>query len=601
MIGTIRTLPQRFPAAALAAAWVAASCGGGGGGGAPPNAPPILVTAAFVGGGAPAAGDTLILAFSETVTPVAGALLSDADVTLSGGASLGSVTGAPSQVGVNTLAVTLGSGVSIVPGTTTITLRTPGDGGAGNDVVRDATGQFGIAGTPVPIGTSDGAVPAIGNLTIASVDGALNGTGPAGGVLQVPANGWTLDLAYSDNTAIATDRTVVTASVPVATPGGVQPAGTDLRPFLTQLAAGNSSASYRVPADVTFPNGPLTLAAIVVDVSGLSSAPRTFAATVRAFTAALQPFETTVNPAQVWFLDFTRDIESFATSPVPGGFEVLVTAGANGRSDFEDLLRILGLTSATPLPNVQNGDDSNAVVIARFRAELLANLAGFYTGANVQFTVTPPGVGFGGSSSVPYGAIGHSRIAIAGASDIDGVLGVAIFDPNNGTQNDNTRTDFGGTRLGVFLHTIVDTGLGPPAGNAFRLTFDDFAPVLGGTPIGEQAADADRLTGVLADARANAIDLAIADLARFTAVVTAHECGHSMGLVQNGAMPVGLYGGDAVNFPGSSDGHIRNAALFPAGTNIMSPALSYQAAIHPATAFNSLNLAYLREQATYGN
>ena len=84
--------------------------------------------------------------------------------------------------------------------------------------------------------------------------------------------------------------------------------------------------------------------------------------------------------------------------------------------------------------------------------------------------------------------------------------------------------------------------------------------------------------------------------------MTAHECGHSVGLVQNGAMPVGLYGNDAVNFPGSTDGHIRTAALFPSGAiNVMSPALSYSLAINPATGFNSLNKAYLREQVFYGN
>jgi hypothetical protein len=72
--------------------------------------------------------------------------------------------------------------------------------------------------------------------------------------------------------------------------------------------------------------------------------------------------------------------------------------------------------------------------------------------------------------------------------------------------------------------------------------------------------------------------------------------------VQNGAMPVGLYGNDTANFPGSSDGHIRNLAQFPAGaTNVMSPSLSYNATLNAATAFNTLNRAYLREQVTYGN
>ena len=75
-----------------------------------------------------------------------------------------------------------------------------------------------------------------------------------------------------------------------------------------------------------------------------------------------------------------------------------------------------------------------------------------------------------------------------------------------------------------------------------------------------------------------------------------------MGLVQDNAMPTGLYGNDTTNFPGSSEGHIRNSSLFPSGsTNVMSPSLSYSSTLNTNTAFNSLNLAYLREQVFYGN
>jgi hypothetical protein len=193
-------------------------------------------------------------------------------------------------------------------------------------------------------------------------------------------------------------------------------------------------------------------------------------------------------------------------------------------------------------------------------------------------------------------------MAIAGSAAEAGVLGRAIFDPNNRTQNDNTLTNFSSQRLGVFLHTIVDFGLGQPSVSSFRQTYDQFVGVLGGQAIGNAAGDAGRLAGATNDARRSAIDVAIRDFARFCATVVAHECGHSMGLVQDGAMPTGLYGGDAANFPGSTAGHIRNTALFPSGsTNIMSPALSYETAIDSATAFNRLNLAYLREQVTYGN
>lgn len=590
MFGTNRPSPQRFPGAIILLS-LAAACGGGGGGG-PADSKPTIVTATYLGlGPSPSAGDTLQLTFSETVTLASGKLLTDADLTLSGGGTLGSVTTAPTLLTSNTVWVTLGTGVSFTPNTTTVAL------GATNDVVVDASGQLGDGGTAVTIGTSDGSAPSIANVTIDGIDSALNGTGSAGGTLQVPANGFTIDLAYSDNTAIATAQTQITANVAVSTASGSQLAGTNLVPFLTAVSATNTAASYRVPSTVSFPNGPVTLSALVVDTSGLASTPSTFAATVRAFNDALRPFETAVNASQVWYLDFTRDVESYTTQAITGGVQVDVTSGANGRADFEEILIVLGLLSAAP-----TAVDCTATVLSQFKTALLSQLATLYSDANITFTLTQPSGSFGGSSSVAYNSLGYSQISIAGASSSAGVLGVAIFNPNNTTQDDDTQTNFSGIRLGIFLHTMVDAGFAPPSSSLFRLTFDSLAPSLGGTPIGNTASDDLRLTGATTGTRTNEIRTAIDDFARFTSVVLAHECGHSMGLVQNGAMPLGLYGNDSTNFPGSSDGHIRNTALFPTGsTNVMSPSLSYSTTLNTSTAFNTLNLAYLRERVLYGN
>lgn len=598
MIGSNLPSHQRFPWLRLAAVLVLAACGGGGGGsGGGGSNGPRVVAATFVGSGpSPVAGDTLLLFFAADVQLVAGKLLDDADVVLSGGASLGAVTAAPVLQTARSVAVTLGSGVSLVPDTTTVVL------GTGNDAVRTAAGKVGGGGAAVTIGISDGVAPTLSRVTLSGIDDELNGLGPAGGTLQVPPNGFSIDLTYSDNGAISTAQTVITASVPVATPAGSQPAGTNLRPFLTTLSASNTAARYRVPGDVSFGTGECALSCVVVDASGLASTPRSFPCRVRAFSSSLRPFETAVNPSQVWFLDFERDVESFTTSAISGGVTVNVVAGANGRSDFEDVLHVLGLLHSAPIPNVQAGLDSNQVVQARFKAELLSQLSLLYAGANVQFTLTQPAGSFGTAASVSYGSFGYSQISIAGSASTTGVLGVAIFDPHNSTQNDNTRLNFSGTRLGIFLHTMADFGMAPPSSSAFRQTFNPLAPSLGGTAVGANGQDGQRLVGTLSDGRATDILGAIDEFARFTAVVVAHECGHSMGLVQNGAMPTGLYGNDSIHFPGSSDGHIRNASLFPSGaTNVMSPSISYSAAVNPASAFNSLNLAYLREQAFYGN
>lgn len=594
MFGSHPPSPQRIRLLLLPIALLAGCGGGGGGSGA--NVAPTLVGATFVGAGStPAAGDTLQLFMSEDVTLVGSNLLTDVDFTLSGGATLGTVTAAPTALNARAIAITLGSGVSFSPGSTTIVFS------SGNDAIADLAGALGNGGTPATIGTSDGAAPVLANVTIAGIDDALNGTGDAGGTLQVPVNGWTIDLTYSDNAGIDTAATIVSADVTVTTAGGAQIAGTNLLPFLTAITATNTAASYRVPSTTSFPTGAFTLRCVVVDSSGTASDPSTFAASVRPFTDALRPFETNVNSQQIWYLDFSRDVEQFTTSTILNGVSVDTVATPNSRSDFEDILHVLGLLTTTPLANVSGNQNSNEVVLARFKLLLLLDLTSLYGSAPISFTTTDPGGTFA-SSSVPYSSFTHSQISIAGAPTSPGVLGVAIFDPSNVTQNDNTLTDFSGVRLGVFLQTIADSGMGPPSTSAFRTTFGPLAPALGGTAIGVDGQDGLRLTGALSDSRTDEIDAAIADLARFTAIIVAHECGHSVGLVQNGAMPVGLYGNDTTNFPGSADGHIRNLALFPSGaTNVMSPSLSYSGAINPASAFNTLNQAYLREQVFYGN
>ena len=82
-------------------------------------------------------------------------------------------------------------------------------------------------------------------------------------------------------------------------------------------------------------------------------------------------------------------------------------------------------------------------------------------------------------------------------------------------------------------------------------------------------------------------------------------------IFSDGAMPIGLYGNDNVNFPvptgvnpASASGHINvGAPLFPFGTkNVMSPALAFsEVQQFPFTRFNSLNLTYLLERVIHNN
>ena len=68
----------------------------------------------------------------------------------------------------------------------------------------------------------------------------------------------------------------------------------------------------------------------------------------------------------------------------------------------------------------------------------------------MTFTLTRPPGSFNGNTNVAYGSLGYSAVSVAGSADASGnsgVLGLAIFDPSNASQNDNTDDDFFGSRL----------------------------------------------------------------------------------------------------------------------------------------------------------
>lgn len=596
---------QLTRALSLAIAGGLLSCSSGGGGSADDVSPSLVAASVAIAGTSPASGDSLLLTFTEDIVLVAGKQLDDADVALSSGASLGSVSSSPTAIGSRVVRVVLGAGVRLTPGVSTIAF------GPGNDVVRDAGGNF-ATGTATTIALGDGDLPQVTRLTCNRIESQLNGNGLAGGVLQVPRNAFTIDVDHADaSSSIATGKSSLTASVSITTSTGTLPPGTNLAPVL-QASHSSAASRYFVQDGVAFPEGTVTLTAYVTDTTGLTSSAATFTFRVRAIQDAIRPFES----GQLWFLDTSRDIESFSvvtTGNQTAIAEVSIVAGANGRSDLDDLLRIVGLHSDNPIA-LGGGVDSNEFVSAELESRILAELATLFPGVGVTFTFSRPGTFPSGQASVPYASFPFSQICIAGAAAAvqTGTLGAAILDEHNASQDDICQTSFQNARLGVFAHTFVRLGyLTGGDSTTFKQTFPPLTPSIRpttsdpfGVPVGEGGGDAQRLLGTLADERSTTIALAIRRFARTLAVVVAHECGHSMGLVANGPMPAGLYGGDPVNFPlspgltsRSANGHIQNLDLFPADAqNVMSPAIDFESALSPQTSFNSLNLAYLRER-----
>ena len=375
-------------------------------------------------------------------------------------------------------------------------------------------------------------------------------------------------------------------------------------------------AEYTVPGALSFPLGSHTIHGTVEDLMGNVSNAGSYTFGVVDATAAIRPFETNVNPCQVWNLLFTRDLY---TTTMTGANTINVTSvlAANGLSDFDEDLALFGFRTASPVTIPGTSFDSNGymryLVVERIKHELTND---FFAGVNILFTEENLGTIPGNAPQIDYHLWGHSQISIGGASDV-GALGCAFIDRNNAHQDNDTLFKGSypynpGTNLGVFPTTIFSFNVNYWSGSPFRTTFDPFIPNRG-TPVGEDPDDQAilmQLAGVGpavsgdAATRRDRIALAVNRLARAIATTTAHEMGHSLGVAVDGVMPHGLYGGLPVYFPGSNSNHLDlthpKFGLFtsPAG-NIMKPYTIFEETINEGTRFCNLSLAYLREKILY--
>jgi hypothetical protein len=69
------------------------------------------------------------------------------------------------------------------------------------------------------------------------------------------------------------------------------------------------------------------------------------------------------------------------------------------------------------------------------------------------------------------------------------------------------------------------------------------------------------------------------------------------GLIDDGAPPSGLYGGDPTNYPGSTPSHILLREGYPSvGQNVMAPSSGFEADVSIFGSFNELAEAYMRNQ-----
>ncbi len=446
-------------------------------------------------------------------------------------------------------------------------------------------------------------------LTVNAIPAAMNGSVPyaqANGApqdfrLRVPRGGFSIDL-YSAAGAPWPGTVEIRASSAL---GATDP-GFDLVPQL---------ACTRVPDPVGWPDEKrlslhcevaapgfaatenLTLTGQFVGADGQTGAACALGVAVAELPAKLDPFAKT----DAWLVTLSRDLFAHKLAAAGDGTYALTTTyvpAGNGKADLDEALEALGLLSS----NAAFSQQAKARFLARLRAEAyrLFQLddAGMPTpnGPNLRLVFE------GDAGTLPQP---HSVIALGGDPDADGLaqhlVGYAHVDLNNQHPDDNTAYGWG-----VFLTAVVRMVLSNPAGAAL---LQEISP-LDGQPLGTVAGDELLLDPTYTPPdnapeqhalRASLARLIWKELPVAVASALCHEIGHSLGLVPDGAPPVGLFGGlDDLPFTLSNPGshHIDTAGLNVMQTGkVTNPAEM----LTDLPRFNQLNMAYLRRRLVVGS
>ncbi|MCR4316864.1 MAG: flagellin [Planctomycetes bacterium] len=440
-------------------------------------------------------------------------------------------------------------------------------------------------------GSNSGPGQGEGVLTLNNIPADLNGA-TYGAYLLVPSDNYTIDFSF-DNSEAGVNLDGATLSITAdRTVNGVA-AGGNLVTVPPVYASDTDSFSLAVTAS---DGGTIKLTASISDTNGDLVAERTYTYSSKAATASDTPFEDLPGASQDFRLVFDRDQVNINIGAAT------IAAGANGEEDFFEDLQLWGLRSA-------GGDAADASALAQIKTAIFGKLNTFYAGANVNFgeeTMANVTADWGATEYDSQGGgsdPGYSTMAVGGARLVSGavdsssyVIGYAQTDPGaNNLQNNNTAEILGvfPARLFQLEKSFNDA--------AFRAIFDEFAPSLGGTAIGEWTSlggvtDNDLLTGTPPGApdetaRLSALNSAIQAYANAAGAIIAHEVGHSLGLVPNGAPPKGFFG-ESSDFSGSTSAHLNYNSNGIVG--VMNPSASWSAMQGTAIQFNPLDKAYLQ-------
>ncbi len=448
---------------------------------------------------------------------------------------------------------------------------------AAEDATPDVAGLPADA-DPSPIDTSAPA-PEITKvwLGVEGLPAAMVGTTAKGAPLRwaVPTQGYTLDVHAEADGPPQQAPTLESTPAAKVTPGAWQPEGKSGWRWSALVETASADA------------GPVQWTAT------LGSQSASLGLTVVERKPANDPFE----QPDPWLLTFSRDIGSVAVLTLPEGVTVVVTNTPNGKVDFAETLAALGL---------QGGDAAfNQAVVALVRERIVAWLRDFFHhdgagGATAEEAVRVQLLVEGDPALASIDAGKLSKMAIGGsAPDKPGkrqLFGLATIDFRNAQANDDSSDG-----LGVFTFSMVRAAF---AQAIVQTLLQPALPLLGGAAFGALPGDSALVAPGFDPAtlpegplrqRGQLFALEVRLLSLAIAAVTAHEMGHSLGLIAPGPPPKGLLGGvDGPWVVKKQDEH----HLDTAGPNLMQTGDSFNAAelLSQTPAFSALELGYLRRR-----
>ncbi len=464
-------------------------------------------------------------------------------------------------------------------------------------------------------------------LTVDDVPAAMNGSVPftandnssTAFSLQVPTHGFTVDVTWRGSKA-----DIASLKVTCDRDLGSVKAGADLSSKFTRTPG---RATLMVPASLAAPAGKVTFTATMSD----GGAPRTSALTVeaRARTWREDPFRL----LDTWVVVFGRDIFAIGSGKdASGWWQISATLAKNGIADFEEDLRAAGLSTAAMLPSaakIKNGaaTGTNAIMRAWMEREVLGAARRAF-GQKADGTTAPGAVNIrllsdSDAAAPDYTTFSPSTLKATDTTRPFSCISVGGGDPTKPYIGRASGGDVGNLRneanlspgRGVFTASALafiarTAGKDATLKMLLRQLLGDFLPELGegGKRVGEHALDATILASgfdpktasAAARSRHDKLKFIVQTIGRLAGALTAHEIGHSLGLVPDGPPPNGLFGGER-NASFTNGGRTTSHHIDTPGFNIMEagPGSAPGAKIDfmsylSEPKFNALNMAYLR-------